>query len=73
MLDRHYTYDGENLRVIIAGDVVSMPAIRWSGEGFEATVSLEWAITSAGLPSAGRERYARILVAALRDYYGVTR
>lgn len=56
--DRLYTWNGERIRVIIAGDVVALPIQGWSLDGFGRSISEDWLVHSGKLPGPIRRRTA---------------
>lgn len=71
-----YTWDGEEIRVVVAGDVLALPGDRWSMGGFGCSISAEWLRHEAKLPGKGRRREALIscLIASLDTHnrHGMT-
>lgn len=68
-----YTYEGEEHRVVVAGDVVALPNEQWCGEGYGTGISEEWLFHSGGLPKAPRDRqrlWAYLIRRALADHHG---
>lgn len=65
-----YTWEGEEIRVIVAGDVLALPGDRWSMGGFGCSISAEWLRYEAKLPEKGRRREALIscLIASLAKH-----
>ena len=62
-----YTWEGEEIRVVVAGDVLVLPGDRWSMGGFGCSISAEWLRHEAELPAKGRRRDVLIscLIASL--------
>jgi len=75
MLDQHteyrYLYDGKEIRVVVAGDVLVLPFERWSMGGFGPSITVEWLLHEAKLPgTAARKRaLADCLVRSLRAHH----
>ena len=60
--------NGDEERVVIAGDVVALPFRQWCGSGYGQWISEEWMLHSGNLPkvsAALRGELARGVVAAL--------
>ena len=59
--------NGDIIRVVVAGDVVSLPDVGWSGAGYGHHISVEWLLHSAKppLPRKSRRILAGAIVAAL--------
>ena len=74
--EHRFSWEGEEIRVIVAGDVLALPAERWSLGGFGCTIDVPWLLHEGGLPGRkGSERrrvLARCLVQALHAHHGVT-
>jgi hypothetical protein len=73
--DHRYSWDGETFRVVIAGDVVSLPDEHWSCAGFAQHISEEWLLGGGGVPFPGRSRARKRILAyfvrrALADHHG---
>lgn len=59
--DHRYLLDGEEFRIVIIGDVISIPGYAgkagWSMGGFGPNITSEWLLREGGLPgSAARKR-----------------
>lgn len=60
--------NGDEERVIVAGDVVALPDRNWSGGGYGVAVSVEWMLHSGKLPKVSaelRRELAGLVVRAL--------
>lgn len=61
-----YTWNGDDFRVVVAGDVVSIPghagAPGWSMGGFGPSISEEWLLHEGGLPGARAKKRALALM-----------
>lgn len=62
---------GQEVRVVIVGDVVALPDERWSLGGFGNGITAGWLLGNAKLPGpASRKRaLANAIVAALDNYH----
>ncbi len=71
--DYLFRHEGERIRVVIAGDVISLPQERWSGDGYGAFISADWLLGNAKLPGRSKARkrlLADCIVAALEAHAG---
>lgn len=70
--EHRYRWNGDEIRVIVAGDVLALPYEGWSGENYGSSITEEWLLHEARLPGpAGRRRaLARCLVMALDEHHG---
>lgn len=74
--DHRYRWEGEAFRVVVAGDVVSLPRENWSGEGYGHAISEEWLfhertrIRFPGATKARRRLLAYMVRRALADHHG---
>lgn len=60
---------GEQLRVVVMGDILALPDLLWCKGGFGRTISVHWLVAEAGLPGSAqrRRKLAEILVNALQQ------
>lgn len=74
--DYRFLFQGDELRVLIAGDVVSLPGYAgkagWSMGGFGPHISEDWLLAEGDLPGsrARRAALASMLVRAVRKAHG---
>lgn len=66
-LEFRFRWNGDDIRVIVSGDVLSLPDERWSMGGFGSSISVEWLLHEGRLPGqkARRDALAECLVRAL--------
>lgn len=66
-----FSYQGETLCVVVAGDVLALPEERWSMGGFGRSISVEWLLYEARLPGAAARKkvLAKCLVQALDTHH----
>lgn len=71
-----YNWRGEDFRILVAGDVVSLPGSAgragWSMGGFGASISEEWLMHEGALPGpiVRRRALASMIVRALASHAG---
>jgi len=65
--DARFSWEGEIVRVVVAGDVVALPDYGWSLGGFGRFISKDWLLVNANLPGPVKRRriLADCIVAAL--------
>lgn len=60
--EHRYLWNGDDIRVIVAGDVVSIPGTAgrpgWSMGGFGASIDQPWLLSEGGLPGPKPRRLA---------------
>jgi hypothetical protein len=66
-----YSWEGEEIRVVVAGDLLALPGDRWSMGGFGQEISAEWLRSQGRIPAKGRRREALIscLIASLATHH----
>ena len=71
-----FSWRGDTIRVVVAGDVLSLPDERWSMGGFGHPITREWLAHEGRLPGpkARRDALASCLIRALDAHHrgGVT-
>lgn len=73
--DLRYSYQGEEFRVIVAGDVIALPYERWSLGHFGQGIDIVWLLAEAQLPGrskARRQLLAELVRTALAHAHGYT-
>lgn len=70
--DLRYSWHGEVIRVVVAGDVLALPDERWSMGGFGTSITEEWLLHEARLPGTKvrKKVLASVLVRALASHHG---
>lgn len=72
----HFLYDGDDVRVVVAGDVLCIPGhagvAGWSMGGFGVHIDEAWLLAEGCLPGSQKRRraLASMLVQALRLHHG---
>lgn len=61
--------NGNEYRVIVAGNVIALPDERWSMGGFGATITTEWLLSNGRLPKVRAKLLAHIIVRALEQHH----
>ncbi len=71
MNEYRFRWRGDEIRVVVAGDVLALPDERWSMGNFGTSISVEWLLHSGKLPGSKlhREGLAACLVRALAEHH----
>lgn len=66
-----FSWQGEEIRVVVVGDVLALPSEHWSCGGFGSHISVEWLLHEARLPGlkSRRAMLADCLVRALKQHH----
>lgn len=56
--EHRFSWNGDTIRVVIAGDVIALPDERWSMGGFGDSISVEWLLHEAKIPGPAPRRRA---------------
>lgn len=78
--ERRYSWQGDEYRVLVAGDVVSIPthagsSSGWSMAGFGPSISIEWLLHDGRLPGSKTKQraLAQMVCATLAAHHEVDR
>lgn len=70
-MDYRFTWDGDEIRVVIWEDVIALPGEGWSLGGFGSSIDTHWLLGNGKLPGSARRKraLAEAIVAALRTHH----